>query len=148
VMHHADTAIELLLASGADIDWQDSSGYTPLIRAMMACSYNTARLLLDRGADPTIRDWQGHDVVWQLKKYGSRGVRPEHRESFEAIVAELIRRGLLTRQDIVEADRPKQPVSAGQPGITVIEHAPNSEAGRAIRELDRLEQESNRRNSR
>jgi len=75
-------------------------------------------------------------------------VRPEHRESFEAIVTELVRRGLLTRQDIAEADKPKRPAAAGKPGITVIEHAPNSEAGRAIRELDRLEQESNRRNRR
>jgi hypothetical protein len=80
----------------------------------------------------------GHDFVWGLKQYGSRGVRPDHRESFEAIVDELVRRGLLTRQDIVEADKPKTPNS----GITVIEHAPKSEAGQAILELDQLEREA------
>jgi len=76
--------------------------------------------------------------VWGLKEWGSRGVWPEQRESFEAVVAELIRRGLLTRQDIIEADKPKTPNA----GITVIEHAADSEAGHAISELDRREREA------
>ena len=61
----------------------------------------------------------------------------------EKIVAELVRRGLLTRQDIVEADKPKQSVLDGPPGITVIEHSPDSEAGQAIRQLDQAEREAN-----
>jgi hypothetical protein len=44
-------------------------------------------------------------------------------------------------QDIVEADKPKTPNA----GITVIEHAADSEAGRAISELERRERESNAR---
>jgi hypothetical protein len=141
VCSHSHAAIETLLAAGANIDWQDHSGYTPLVEARMGRNYNTAWFLLERGADPTVADKQGHDFVWGLKEYGSRGVRPDHRESFEKIVTELIRRGLLTRQDIVEADKPKSPNS----GITVIEHSPDSEAGRAILELDRREREANAR---
>ncbi len=134
-------AIETLLAAGANIDWQDHSGYTPLVEAGMACIYNTAWFLLERGADPSVKDKRGHDFVWGLKQYGSRGVRPDHRESFEKIVTELIRRGLLTRQDIVEADKPKSPNS----GITVIEHSPDSEAGQAILQLDQAERDANAR---
>ena len=53
-------------------------------------------------------------------------------------MAELVKRGLLTHQDIVEADKPKTPNS----GITVIEHGRDSEAGQAILELDRREREA------
>jgi hypothetical protein len=95
---------------------------------------------LQRGADPTVGSDEGKDLAAMLKSYGSRGVLPEQREYFEKVVDELVRRGLLTRQDIVEADKPKTPNS----GITVIEHAADSEAGRAISELERRERESNK----
>ena len=104
----------------------------------MQRDYRMAWFLLERGADPTVTDELGHDVSWRLREYGSRGVRPEQREYFEKVVDELVKRSLLTRQDIVEADKPKTPNS----GITVIEHAPKSEAGQAILELDQLEREA------
>jgi len=134
----SNPAIETLLTAGANVNWQDHSGYTPMVEAMMGRNYNSAKMLLDHGADPRIEDEKGHDFAWGLKLWGSRGVRPDHRESFEAIVSELVKRGLLTRQDIVEADKPKTPNS----GITVIKHSPDSEAGRAISELDRREREA------
>jgi len=140
------SVVDALLDSGATIDYRSNDGRNVLFDAMLARNYGIAWQLLKRGADPTVKNNRGHDFVWGLKEWGSRGVRPEHRESFEAIVDELVRRGLLTRQDIVEADKPKQPAAAGKPGITVIEHAPDSEAGRAIQELDRLERDSIRRN--
>ena len=130
--------VDALLDKGAAIDHRDKSGNTSLFDAMIMRNYTTAWHLLRRGADPTARNRHGNDFVWGLKEYGSRGVRPDHRESFEAIVDELVRRGLLTRQDIVEADKPKTPNS----GVTVIEHAPKSEAGQAILELDQLEREA------
>ncbi len=138
VSSHSHPAIKTLLAAGADINWQDYSGYTPMVDAMMGRNYNSAKVLLDHGADPTIVDEKGHDFAWGLKLWGSRGVRPDQQESFEAIVDELVRRGLLTRQDIIEADKPKTPNA----GINVIEHSPDSEAGRAIGELDRREREA------
>jgi len=137
VSSHSNPAIETLLAAGANINWQDYSGYTPMVEAMMGRNYNSAKMLLDHGADPTIEDEKGHDFAWGLKLWGSRGVRPDEREYFEKVVDELVRRGLLTRQDIVEADKPKTPNA----GITVIEHSPDSEAGQAILELDRRERE-------
>jgi hypothetical protein len=151
VARHSIPVIKALVTAGADIDRQETSGYTPLIYAAMTCSYNDAWALLECGADPTVCDHRGQDFVWELKQYGSRGVRPDQRASFEKVVVELINRGLLTRQDIIEADKPK-PVPSGfedsPPGITVIEHTPNSDAGQAIRELDRLEREANERDQR
>jgi hypothetical protein len=61
----------------------------------------------------------------------------------------LAMRGLLTRQDIVEADKPKRSaLDDGPPGVTVIEHSPDSEAGQAILEMDRKEREANERERR
>ena len=126
-------------------------GYTPLIEARMGRNYNMAWFLLNRGADPTIKDENGHDFVWGLKEYGTGGVWTDHEKSFESIVEELVKRGLLTQQDIIDAARPK-PVPPGfegsSPGITVIYHDPNSEAGQAILDLDRAEREANRREGR
>ena len=138
---HNEPALRLLLDSGANIEQQNHLGYTALGDAMLRCDFNTMRFLMERGADLTVKNVFGHDLSWQLREYGSRGVRPDHRESFEAIVDELIQRGLLTRQDIVDANKPKTPNA----GVTVIEHGADSEAGRALGELDRREREANAR---
>jgi len=148
IRDHCESAVRTLLDAGADINFRNGFGETPMIEAGMYSDYKIAWYLLQRGADPTVADRWGHDFVWGLREYGSRGVRPDHRESFEAIVDELVRRGLLTREDIVEADKPKQSVFGRPPGVTVIEHSPNSEAGQAIRRLDEAERRANRRNTR
>ena len=135
---HNEPALRLLLESGANIEQQNHLRYTALGEAMLRRDFKTMRFLMERGADPTVKDVFGHDLSWRLREYGSRGVRPDHRESFDAIVSELVKRGLLTHQDIVEADKPKTTNS----GITVIEHSPDSEAGKAILELDRREREA------
>ena len=136
--------VDTLLDKGAAIDYQDNAGNTPLFDAMLVRNYTSAWHLLRCGADPTARNRYGNDFIWGLKEWGSRGVRPDQREYFEKVVDELVKRGLLTHQDIVEADKPKTPNS----GITVIEHSPDSEAGQAILELDRLEREASGRQNR
>jgi len=133
-----------LLDAGASFNQKDRWGNLPLSDAGIGSNFKAAWILLQRGADPTARDRNGKDFVWRLKEYGSRGVRPDQREYFEKVVDELVQRGLLTRQDIVEADKPKTPNG----GITVIEHSPDSEAGRAILELDRHQREANSRENR
>jgi hypothetical protein len=133
--------LNALLDAGASVDQRDRWGNLPLSDAGTGRNFKAAWCLLQRGADPAAKDNWGNDFVQGLKEYGSRGVRAEQREYFEKVVDELIRRGLLTRQDIIEADKPKSPSS----GITVIEHSPDSEAGRAILELDRREREANAR---
>ena len=130
-----------LLDAGASVNQRDRWGNLPLSDAGTGRNFKAAWFLLQRGADPVAKDNWGNDFVKGLKEYGSRGVRPEQREYFEKVVNELVRRGLITHQDIIEADKPKTPNA----GITVIEHAADSEAGQAIRELDRREREANAR---
>lgn len=141
---HNEPALQLLLDSGARIEQQNCVGYTALGEAMLRRDFKTMWFLMERGADPMTGSDRQSDVPAKFKTYGSRGVRPDQREYFEKVVDELVRRGLLTRQDIVEADKPKTPNA----GITVIEHSPDSEGGRAILELDRREREANGRDNR
>ena len=137
VAYHSLTAIQTLLDAGATIDHRDVAGHTPIVAAQFQRDYKTVWLLLERNANLTVKDNWGNDFVWGFKEFGSRGVRPDQREYFEKVVDELVRRGLLTRQDIIEADKPKIP----NPGITVIEHSPESEAGQTILRLDQTERE-------
>ena len=149
VYRHSEPAMQLLLDAGASIDHRNCAGYTAMGSAMLGTDYQAVWFLLQRGADPLVRSDGGRDLPALFKEYGSRGVRPDQRESFEKVVDELVKRGLLTHQDIIEADKPKPSVLGdGPPGITVIEHAPDSEAGRAILELDQAEREANRRDGR
>jgi uncharacterized protein len=134
------SVIEALLEAGADINRRDAAGYTPLVRAMMGCEYNTAWLFLRRGADPTIKDYRGKTFADSLKQYGSRGVRADHQESFDAIVAELVSRGLITHQDIMEANKPKRSILKEElQGMNAKEFSPGSGAGNAILRLDETE---------
>jgi ankyrin repeat protein len=145
IRDHSECASELLLNAGADIDRRDSSGHTPIGVAGLISDYKLVWLLLQRGADPMVGSADGKDLPKMLKTYGSRGIRPGQQEYFEKVVAELERRGLLTRQDIVEADKPKPSVLGSRSGVTVIQHSPDSEGGRALRELDEAERASTRR---
>ena len=134
----SDTRVlSTLLDAGASVNQRDRFGSPLLCDAGNGRNFKAAWLLLQRGADPTAEDNWGNNFVAGLKEFGSRGVRPDQREYFEKVVDELVQRGLLTRQDIVEADKPKTPNS----GITVIEHAPDSEAGQELLRLDQTERE-------
>ena len=149
VYRHSEPAMQFLLDAGASIDHRNCAGYTAMGSAMQVRDYQAVWFLLQGGADPLVRSDGGRDLPALFKEYGSRGVRPDQRESFEKVVDELVKRGLLTHQDIIEADKPKPSVLGdGPPGVTVIEHAPDSEAGRAIRELDEAERDANRRDGR
>lgn len=51
--------MRLLLASGADVNAHDepSIGNTVLAEVAANCSFDVAKILIDAGADPTIRGW-------------------------------------------------------------------------------------------
>ena len=48
-----------LLEAGADINFQDASGYTPLMLACLSDSVDMTQLLLEYDADVTITDKKG-----------------------------------------------------------------------------------------
>jgi len=137
VWRHDLEAAGILIDAGGDVNKGDIIGVTPMGKAQSIRDYKMVMYLYSRGADPTIKNDWGFDMIHNLKTCGSRAVTSEQRPYFEQLVAELEKRGLLTQEDIVNADKPK---TSGKPGIEVIEHAPNSEMGRAIRAMDQREQ--------
>jgi ankyrin repeat protein len=56
--------VRSLLAAGADIDKPTPEGMTPLIIAIDNQAYDTARLLLDEGANPHVWDWYGRTALY------------------------------------------------------------------------------------
>jgi ankyrin repeat protein len=80
-----DEAIQLLLASGADINAQNMQGFTPLTAAIYDSDITLVELLLRHGADVNLRDQTGQtplmvatgsahreDIVKLLIKYGAQ----------------------------------------------------------------------------
>jgi hypothetical protein len=146
---HSERSMQLLLEAGADLEHQDLMGYTALGDAMLRRDFKTMWFLMRYGANPMTGSSSGADIPSQLKKYGSRGVRPDHQEYYEKVVDLLVDHGLITRQDIIKADKPKHAhESSSLPDINVIEHSPDSKAGQVILDIERTEREADRRDSR
>jgi len=142
VMTHYGEAATILLGAGASVNWKNNESITPAAEAQLINDYRLICLFMEHGADLTIKDKWGYDIAAGIKQYGTRGVTPEQMPFFEKVVAELEKRGLITRQDIVNADKPKN-----GSGVKTIVHPPDSEMGRAIRQMDQAEQEANRRDA-
>jgi len=116
----------------------------PLIQSVCRNDFKTANVLYERGADPELSTTSGLSVVAYLKGLGSRNVPPVQQSAFDTFVDAMVERGLLTRQDIIEADKPKP---GPTPGVEIIEHPWNSPMGRAIREIDAKQRRANQRHA-
>jgi len=97
ITHRQLDNIKLLLRHGAEINYQDESGGTPIIEAVTATQFEIALYLLREGADPTLSLWTGSSAVDFIKKYGNRGTdrRTNDLAAFDELVKELKDRGLL-----------------------------------------------------
>ena len=62
--------VELLLAAGVNVNSGDQHGHTPLLFASIYGHERTVRLLLARGADPSIPA-SGWSIVGWLEHYGA-----------------------------------------------------------------------------
>lgn len=146
VWQHDVQAAVRLIEAGADVNQCDVNSRNPLALAVSIGDYRMAMCLYSRGGDPLIKSDADFSVIDALKRYGSRGFVPEQRPYFDEFVSTLEEKGLITRSDIVEADKPRpSAVDGSLPGITVIEHSPYSETGRAIREMERKQREARQR---
>jgi len=59
--------VKLLIKSGANLNWQDRNGDTPLMLAVIANQYASAYAMLEGGADPMIKNNSDCTVVTFIK---------------------------------------------------------------------------------
>jgi ankyrin repeat protein len=84
--------VRSLLAAGADIDQPTPEGMTPLMIAIDNTSYDTARVLLDAGANPHVWDWYGRTALYVATDMSSfRGRQPHPTTSSETSATDLMR---------------------------------------------------------
>jgi uncharacterized protein len=69
----APAATAALLDAGAQINAQDPDGTTPLVRAIWNSHYDTAKVLLERGADPNIVDTADMAALYAATDMSSLG---------------------------------------------------------------------------
>jgi ankyrin repeat protein len=143
IYRHDHEAVSRLINAGARVNWKNAYERGALDLAISLRDYRIAMQLYSFGADPLVRDQTGFNVVDSLKRYGSRGVTPDQRPYFDEFIAALESRGLITWNDITEADKPRTPNA----GVTIVEHGPQSKTGRAIKEMESKEREFRRRES-
>jgi ankyrin repeat protein len=70
--------VRSLIAAGADIDKPTPEGMTPLMIAIDNQRYDTARLLLDEGANPHLWDWYGRTALYVAVDMSSFRGRMSH----------------------------------------------------------------------
>ena len=93
---YAGEVIKLLLDAGADVNIRDEEGRTPLILALGPMPdpvwiLRPVRALLAGGADPTIKDNDGHDALWHARRLRQSDEYGEYGEEDKAQVAEIVR---------------------------------------------------------
>jgi len=68
---------QLLLNSGADIHREDNVGYTPLRHAVFYGQVEVAKLFLEKGANPNVRDnWDCSILKWCLQGAVAKYILP------------------------------------------------------------------------
>lgn len=92
--------IRILVNYGADLNHPDRAGFTPLMHCVTSDEYGLALVLLELGADPSIKNPRGRNVGDLVSKYRDKGIKilgkeKEQRSSYEQFVSELKRRGLM-----------------------------------------------------
>jgi ankyrin repeat protein len=68
-MHNHEN-VAILLNAGANINFQDPKGNTPLITAGFSADFKIMHFLLVKGADPNLENKVGHTLIWPINHAG------------------------------------------------------------------------------
>ena len=80
---------EILIAAGADLNFQDSNGNTPMMYAAMAARYDLVSKMLAAGADPKVENYARQTIVDYIKR--SAGKLNQELEIYRQRVIEALR---------------------------------------------------------
>ncbi|WP_447956327.1 ankyrin repeat domain-containing protein [Vreelandella sp. EE7] len=83
--------INLVIAHGADVNYRDKFGNTPLYDAVLGDEYQTALALLDAGADPELKNVNDSSAIGAIEMFRDR----RGGESYRAFVEALKEKGYL-----------------------------------------------------
>ncbi|HEX7079427.1 MAG TPA: ankyrin repeat domain-containing protein [Gammaproteobacteria bacterium] len=86
--------VDAILDAGADIDRPNPDGVTPLMIAIDNFAFETAKRLLERGANPHYSDWWGRTALYiatDISSFNSRGPTPPPEERGEVDAIDVIR---------------------------------------------------------
>lgn len=86
----------ILIEAGADLSYQDKSGSTPMMTAAGVKNFDMVYMMLEKGADPLVKDQWEYDLIGLMKRYGDRGMKKggEQYRWYLKVIEELKRRGL------------------------------------------------------
>jgi len=73
----------LLIDNGADLNFQDNEGWTPLMWANMRKEYDLLVLMIKMGADLTIEETSSNDVVYMMSSETIRRIKSELPEAYQ-----------------------------------------------------------------
>jgi len=74
INHHDCSILQLLLDQGADVNAIDKYSATAVFKATVAKNTQAVKMLLELGADPTIRDGSGYTAYQWAKKKDFRAI--------------------------------------------------------------------------
>jgi pimeloyl-ACP methyl ester carboxylesterase len=96
-LHRRLQNMELLIASGANVNHRSQFGYTPILDSVGWKAFRAALLLLENGADPTLETVRGFSAITTLEQFENRGVviGSDDEKAYPELIAELKRRGYL-----------------------------------------------------
>lgn len=96
IMRNQTENVRILAEAGANLDYQNSAKQTPMMTAAGIKNFDIVYLLLEKGADPTLKNRWDMDVIDRIKKYGDRGMRKggEQYRWYLKVIEELKSRGL------------------------------------------------------
>ena len=107
-----ESAVQVHIARGDDLEWRDERGFTPLMIAASRNKASICRMLIDAGVEPSAKDQFGRDARAIAAAFGAKEAQAVI-ESCLATTAQTIEELLAT------APQPASPA--------LIAHAPNGE---------------------